>query len=122
MASGETYDIGIQRESLYDLKAHSSYSMFRKGTIVFVKNHEKGHEVGTVLEMDIREGQLILAVPDSKQPVPVWPHMVKPITQRCYWNFFSRSWIVDEILLPSYQLSYDSTNGLPSGKLLVTSW
>lgn len=34
----------------------------------------------------------------------VYPHLVTPLECRCFWNFFTRQWSIDEIVVPPYQL------------------
>ena len=116
--TGETMDMGVKQESLYDIKPHRTFCMYRKGTVVFIQNDPGRHEVGTVQELDVKGGVMLINVPQGKNraTITAYPHSVTPMSQRCYWNFFTRKWIVDQMLPPIYQFIIDNGNGTPRGE------
>jgi hypothetical protein len=54
--------------------------------------------------LNISVGKLVLTATIDHSQHEVYPHLVTPLSVRCFWNFFTRSWNIDEIIVPPYQL------------------
>ena len=100
-------DEGITEESIYSLSPHPKYSLFQRETILFSVDPDL-HEfnAGTVIDVDVRQGNMIIFCTDGRYR-KVWPHMVVPFPKRCTWNFFTRKWVVDDIIPPPHQLDVE---------------
>ncbi|CAG7731793.1 unnamed protein product [Allacma fusca] len=100
-------DEGITEESIYSVCPHSKFSLFQRNTILF-SNDPELHEfnAGVVIDVDITQGNMIIYCTDNRYR-KVWPHMVIPFPKRCSWNFFTRKWVVDDLIPPPQQLGIE---------------
>jgi len=97
--------LGQTKCPIQDLQPHPFVSMYHRGLTVFIKDHPEGYETGTVVDVDLRRGKLLLAVPETRDFVAVYPHMITPVAQRSYWNFHTRGWVHEPVPLPSGKVS-----------------
>jgi ubiquitin-conjugating enzyme E2 O len=100
-------DEGTTEESVYSVYPHPKFSLFQRNTILFSNNPDL-HEfnAGVVIDVDITQGNMIIYCTDNRHR-KVWPHMVVPFPKRCSWNFFTRKWIVDDLIPPPQQLGIE---------------
>jgi hypothetical protein len=47
---------------------------------------------------------MIVVCPVTQQSYEIFPHKLVPFPRRCYWNFFTMTWITDQIIPSPYQL------------------
>jgi hypothetical protein len=95
-------------ETVFNLKPHPSYSMFERGTIVFPKTPgTTKFKAGVVSDINISVGKMVVTVTSDHSQHEAYPHLLVPMPRRCFWNFFSRQWTMDEIIIPPYQLQVE---------------
>lgn len=99
---------GVRAESVFDLKPHTKYSMYHRGTIVFPRNPTKFRFKSAVItDVDIFEGKMIVIRSLDNLQDEAMPHEVVALPRRCHWNFFTRQWVIDDMIPPPYQLELE---------------
>jgi len=98
----------LEDVSSFDIRPHTTYSMYMKGSIVFPRKYgEVPFKSGYVTDMDIPEAKLVLVCPSTLEKYEVFPHTITPFSTRVYWNFFQTKYMKDTILPPPYQLKVE---------------
>lgn len=108
-------DDGVREESVFDIKPHTKYSMYHRGTILFPRYSSAcGFQSAVVTDVNIVEGKMIVLRSSDNHQDEVFPHQVIALAKRCHWSFFTRRWTVDDMIPPPYQLEfeYDPANRL----------
>lgn len=108
-------DTGIEQVSVFDIRPHTTYSMYQRGTIVFPRgNSEKPESADSklfqsavVVDTNVYTGKMVVIRSSDNLQDDLYPHQVVALARRCHWSFFSRTWVIDDMLLPPYQLSLD---------------
>jgi len=118
----DVIDLGEWTCSIHNLKIHPHVSAFQRGLTVFLHNHPEGYETGTVVDFDLYRGQLLLAVPETTQLVPVYPHVVTPAAKLLcspYWDSQTRKWNYEPVVLLPEKVSKDVGGAEANGEELI---
>lgn len=101
-------DLGVKEESVFNLRPHSKYALYQRGTILSSRSLVKDKfRVGFVSDLRIDAGKMILTFANRRHPMEVYPHSVVPVSAKLVWDFYSRKWISNEILLPPSHLEME---------------
>ncbi|CAL8122747.1 unnamed protein product [Orchesella dallaii] len=101
-------DDGVLEESVFDIRPHKVYSLYHRGTIVFPRNPSTSEfPSGVVTDVNVSHGKMVIIRSSDGAQDEVFPHEVQALERRAHWSFFTRSWIVDDLVVPPYQLELE---------------
>ncbi|ODM99348.1 E2/E3 hybrid ubiquitin-protein ligase UBE2O [Orchesella cincta] len=101
-------DDGIFEESVFNIRPHKAYSLYQRGAIVFPRDPSTSEfPSGVVIDVNINHGKMVIIRSSNGVQDEVFPHEVLALHKRCHWSFFTRSWIIDDLVPPPYQLEME---------------
>lgn len=93
---------------MFDIRPHDKYSLYHRGTIVFPRQENStDFPSAVIVDLNVIAGKMVAKRANDEQQEEVYPHQVIALQKRCHWSFFSRVWVLDDMIPPPYQFDME---------------